>query len=147
MSVERMIGVVFLAVGLGLGTGGFFAWKHVADQRERGLRADGEVIRLERSGGAYYPWVRFETRNGTPVEFRGSVGSKPPAFEVGEKVEVLYQRDAPEDAHIDSFFENWFLALILGFLGTVFTLFGVLFTFVITGGWRARRVTRFGGQI
>ena len=64
------------------------------------------------------------TRSGNPVEFTGSVGSSPPAFDVGEPVAVLYDPAEPEEARIDSFFQLWFAALILGGIGLVFASIG-----------------------
>jgi hypothetical protein len=58
------------------------------------------------------------------VQFTGSVGSSPPAFDIGEAVAVLYDRSDPRDARIDSFFQLWFAPLILGFLRLVFTAVG-----------------------
>ena len=68
--------------------------------------------------------MRFVTPAGEAVEFTGSVGSSPAAFEVGEAVAVLYDPADPQDARIDSFFQLWFGPLILGFLGLVFTAIG-----------------------
>jgi hypothetical protein len=58
------------------------------------------------------------------VEFTGSVGSRPAAFDVGEAVAILYDPVNPRDARINSFFQLWFAPLILGFLGLVFTSIG-----------------------
>jgi hypothetical protein len=72
----------------------------------------------------YYPRVRYVTRSGNPVEFTGSVGSSPPAFDVGEAVGVLYDPAAPEKARIDTFFQLWFPSLLLGGIGLVFAAIG-----------------------
>jgi len=95
----------------------------------RADKADGTVIDLlgERDSDGdmiYYPRVRYVTRSGNPVEFMGSVGSRPAAFDVGEPVAVLYDPAEPEEAHIDSFFQLWFAALILGVIGLVFAVIG-----------------------
>ena len=123
-----LIGVFFL-VGLGmLGGAGYL----VVDTRRdiaAGVSADGRVIDLiaERDSDGddmYYPRVRFVTAAGEPVEFTGSVGSSPAAFDIGEAVAVLYDPADPGDARIDSFFQLWFGPLILGFLGFIFTTVG-----------------------
>ena len=51
----------------------------------------------------------------------GSVASSPPSYRRGESVTVRYRAEEPENAHLDSFMDSWFLVLILGGLGTVFT--------------------------
>jgi hypothetical protein len=120
---------LFLVAGLGmLGGAGYL----VADTRHDiavGASAEGVVIDLILSRDSdgddtYYPRVRFATPTGESVEFTGSVGSTPAAFDVGEAVAVLYDPADPQDARIDSFFQLWFGPLILGFLGFVFTAIG-----------------------
>jgi hypothetical protein len=120
---------IFLLIGLGLlGGAGYL----VLDTRSDIARADtagGTVIDLigERDsdgGTVYYPHVRYVTRSGETVEFTASVGSSPPAFDVGEPVSVLYDPAAPQEARIDTFFQLWFGSLILGGTGLVFIVIG-----------------------
>ncbi len=120
---------VFLVVGLGMLGGAGYLFVDTRHDVATGVSADGVVIDLiaERDSdgdNVYYPRVRFLTPAGEPVEFTGSVGSSPAAFDVGEPVAVLYNPSAPRDARIDSFFQLWFAPLILGFLGLVFTAVG-----------------------
>jgi hypothetical protein len=120
---------IFLLVGLGLLGGAAFLVIDTRSDIARADTADGTVIDLigERDSDGdtiYYPRVRYVTRSGNPVEFTGSVGSSPPAFDVGEPVAVLYDPAEPEEARIDSFFQLWFAALILGGIGLVFASIG-----------------------
>jgi hypothetical protein len=120
---------IFLLVGLGqLGGAAFLV---VDTRRDIAVaeKADGTVIDLighrDSDGDTmYYPRVRYVTRSGSPVEFTGSIGSSPPAFDVGEVVGVLYDPAEPEEARINSFFQLWFAALILGGIGLVFAAIG-----------------------
>jgi hypothetical protein len=94
-----------------------------------GTAAKGTVTDLfqgsDSDGGTvYYPRVRFATRSGDTIEFTGSNGASPPAFEVGETVSVLYDRTSPGNARIDSFFQLWLLPMILGGMGSVFAAVG-----------------------
>jgi len=120
---------IFLLIGLGLLGGAAFLALDTRSDIARADKADGSVIDLigERDSDGdtiYYPRVRYVTLSGTPVEFTGSVGSSPPAFAVGEPVSVLYDPAEPEQARIDSFFQLWFAALILGVIGLVFAAIG-----------------------
>ncbi|AZS76860.1 hypothetical protein DDE74_35255 [Streptomyces lydicus] len=51
---------------------------------------------------AAYPVVEFTSADGMPRRFQSSTGSNPPSYEKGERVEVLYRADSPEDARINS---------------------------------------------
>jgi len=94
-------------------------------------RATGTVIDLSRetdSEGAvvFYPILRFTTAEGRTLEFRSSTGSSFPP-QPGDRVEVLYDPDDPQDARLSGFFDVWGLPIVLGFLGTVFTAVSVVF--------------------
>ena len=70
------------------------------------LPASGVVIGLRRGrgkhGAVYAPIVRFTAAGGHPVEFTDSVGSNPPGFKVGDRVEVLYHREQNGWARVSS---------------------------------------------
>ncbi|KPI10207.1 Protein of unknown function DUF3592 [Actinobacteria bacterium OK074] len=66
-----------------------------------------------------YPVVEFTAADGTSTTFRDSTGSNPPAYERGERVEVLYRADSPEDARINGFLSLWLLPLVFGGVGLV----------------------------
>ncbi|MFI0821054.1 DUF3592 domain-containing protein [Streptomyces sp. NPDC021098] len=76
--------------------------------------------RSSSNGPAAYPVVEFTSADGTPRTFRSSMGSNPPSYERGERVEVLYQADSPDDARINGFASLWLLPLIFGGLGLLF---------------------------
>jgi hypothetical protein len=95
------------------------------------VTAPGEVIALERrrssqssGGGTYYPVVQFQLPNGERVRFEGQVGSAPPAYQEGQRVEVLYNPEQPRSARIRSFLELWFLATLFTGMGGLFLLIG-----------------------
>ncbi len=121
-------GAIFLTLGLVLGyqTCTFLA---------TASRAEGEVIALERRRSHprgnrrlteyhYYPVVKYMAADGQTVQFVGQVGSKPPAFRVGQRVKVLYNPEQPRSARINSFFELWLAPMIFTGLGGIFLLMG-----------------------
>ena len=78
----------------------------------RGVTTPGTVVRLsERSdseGGCctYVPVIDFNA-NDRVYTFEGDNASYPPAYDVGEQVDVRYDPTNPNTAQIDSFFERW----------------------------------------
>lgn len=128
---------IFLLIGLGLLGGAGYLVLDTRGDIARAETAAGSVIDLigERDsdgGTVYYPRVRYVTRSGETVEFTAAVGSSPPSFDVGEEVSVLYDPAAPEEARIDTFFQLWFGAVILGGIGLVFTLIGGVGSLVVS---------------
>jgi hypothetical protein len=137
-----------LAVTLiGLIFGGVGAWLMIDALRFNAAahRAEGTVVRLNwktsrdnkgHSSSSAYPVVRFQAE-GREVQFEGSVGASPPHYDVGEKVTVLYAPGHPDDARIESTFEQFiFPGIFLG-LGVLGLLIGL--AMLIVPGVTARR--------
>jgi hypothetical protein len=79
------------------------------------------------------PIVEFEIR-GEPYRISGSAWSYPPAYAVGDHVQVLYPPEQPRAARIYSWFDFWFLPVLLGGIGLVFGLVGLGVGYAI---WRS----------
>ncbi|WP_055551319.1 DUF3592 domain-containing protein [Streptomyces sp. NBRC 110028] len=124
-------GAVFLVIGLILAG---MSVSFLTDAK----RAQGTVVALEwrndSSGAsrkatqsnkpAAYPVVEFTSADGTSRTFRSSTGSNPPSYDEGDRVEVLYRADSPDDARINGFVSLWLLPLIFGGLGLLITGIG-----------------------
>ncbi|MGW5100753.1 DUF3592 domain-containing protein [Streptomyces sp. NPDC004100] len=142
-------GVLFLGIGVVLaGVSVSFL--------SRAERASGTVVALEwrqshssgvsrkrrHSGPAAYPVVSFTSKDGERHTFKSSTGSNPPAYEEGERVEVLYRADSPEDARIDGFLSLWLLPVIFGGIGALFAGIGTVIAVVMRK--QARRAVGSG---
>ena len=71
---------------------------------------------------SYAPVVTFVTGTGKKIEFLSTAGSNPPAYTVGQKVEVLYLPADPRNARIHDFISLWGIELILGLAGAIILL-------------------------
>jgi hypothetical protein len=93
---------------------GYVSWQ----LEQGGERTTGNVVRLDESdsgeGGCcvYSPVIEF-VAGGQTFTFESGNASDPPAYDVGEKVRVLYDPANPETAQIDSFFERWLFPIII----------------------------------
>jgi hypothetical protein len=81
--------------------------------------AEGEVIRfLEQGEGrgqtSKAPVIRFTANDGTTHVVNSSVYSHPPAFEAGDKIQVVYPPDRPHEAEYVGLFAQWGGAMIAG---------------------------------
>jgi hypothetical protein len=95
--------------------------------------AQGRVVRMvaghakpgtnQRAGSA--PVVEFDV-DGRTHEVQGKVFTHPPAFTVGDVVNVMYPPNNPADGVIDSFAERWFMPLAFGCVGGIFLIVGLV---------------------
>ncbi|GHF58669.1 hypothetical protein GCM10010218_44980 [Streptomyces mashuensis] len=118
-----VFGTVFLAIGLVLG------WMSLSLATD-GKRTHGTVVSLDwrdgDQGPVAYAVVGFTSADGEKQTFQDSFGSNPPAYKVGERVEVLYHADHPDDASISGFASLWVLPLIFGGAGLVVATVGTV---------------------
>ncbi|GAB4110514.1 MAG: hypothetical protein OHK0057_21990 [Thermoflexibacter sp.] len=123
-----LFGGIFGGVGLLLLSLAVYFFYNTIQAQKSAFRVKGTVVEMERSrgskgGSVYTPVVEFQLNNQT-VQIYGSVASSPPAFDKGEVVDVIVNLNNPQESRIDSFIENWFGALILGFMGSIFSAIG-----------------------
>lgn len=115
-----ILNFLFLLIGIGLLAGAYYMYRDTSEFVATARSAQGTVVAL-RSGA---PEVRFRTGEGREVQFTSSVSSKPPSYRVGETVEVLYRHDRPDDAEVNAIMTLWLGTIILGGMGSVFSLIG-----------------------
>lgn len=95
------------------------------------LRTPGTIIRMvqrrddEDGSISNFPVVSYQVE-GKAYEIQGAVSSSAPVDSIGRRITVLYPPNHPEQGRIDTFLEQWFVPLLLGFIGIVFGLIGVL---------------------
>jgi hypothetical protein len=95
-------------------------------------RATATVLPASSGAPMTQPLAEFTDANGQAWRVRFRVRSSPPAHHAGEQVGVLYHRDSPADARLDTFLERRFLALLSGVLSLPFLLMSWL-------TWKFRR--------
>ena len=106
------------------------------------IEVPGKVIEMVRvrdredSGYMFTPVVRFQTIEGSTVEFESGFRSNPPAYHTGQTVSVLYDPDEPHSAAIHGFLSLWLMSIILGFIGTIFLTVGT--GMVVMSAWAAK---------
>lgn len=132
---------LFALAGLAMLLGSLVVYHHTASFVRRAARAQGIVTALvphqttdySNNGGSlgnmpttrysYQPVVRFRL-GAQEIQFGDSVASNPPAYRVGDTVNVLYLESNPNDARIESFRSLWFLPLLFGGIGAIFLAVG-----------------------
>ena len=119
-----MIKTILVIAGCGIP---FFAGLFFHLKRRRLVRtgetATGEVVDLQGSGEDVYPVIRFKM-TGQVVVHRYRVSNQ--AARVGDKMNLYYNPDKPEQFILNSKVEKW-LPLLLMFFSIVFGIIYFLF--------------------
>lgn len=120
--------VYLLIAAAMLWTGAHFYNKQASFER-KAANAQGQVIRLisktDNDGTTYYAMVGFAAADGAQIEFKDSIGSNPPSFSEGDRVDVLYDPALPQDAIIDRGWFNLLPSAALALVGGLWFLYSV----------------------
>jgi hypothetical protein len=139
VNVGKLVGSIFMGVGIIMLS--VIAYLIVSNNKfeQRAVRTKGKVIDYKNyqssndNGGSttmYTPVFEYEF-NGQSYQHTSSTSSSSPEYEIGEEVEVLVDPKRPAEILINTFWEKWFVVVLLGFMGTIFTGVGFLvFRFV-----------------
>ena len=151
MKVTTVVGGGFLIFGVLALAGSGASLVSTSRFLETAVSVPGVVTDLVPKRGSegrvlYSPKVHFRNRDGDSVVFVPNMSSRPPAYSVGEGVEVLYPAGNSADARIRGFFSLWGIALIAGVMGTIFSVVGA--GLLLWPKWKARKAAwlRKNGQ-
>jgi len=73
----------------------------------------------------YTPTFQYEFK-GKTYTYKSTTSSSSPDYEIDETVDVLIDPDKPLEILVDTFWEKWFLPLLLGFMGFMFSGMGLM---------------------
>ncbi len=129
-----LMGILFFFVGAGLVVWGYLNVKHKIDgsvyvKAEATVISMREVPATQEAGETWTPTLKFRDKNGVEHTFESNVSSDPPAYSIGEKVEILYPEGKPEQAFINSFMEKWFTPIMLALAGLVMFIVSIWMIF------------------
>jgi hypothetical protein len=146
--ILRILGMVFAGIGLAMLLAAAILAGHETFAADGMLPTVGEVVAFQNNK----PVVRFPISASQTVTVVGSVSSRPPAYDIGEKLRVFYDPRRPQHALIDSFLERWFVPVLIGGLGGLFATIGGGFLFIAAlrnrrVAWLRRHGTRVTGHI
>jgi hypothetical protein len=128
-----LFGGIFGFVGVGMLIGATIFYLNTQNFTKHAMNAPGTVVSLQRSvsrsskGGTsttYAPVVEYTAADGQTRTFTSSLSSSPPAYQTGQPVKVLYDPAPPYKAEINDFMSMYFLPVLLGIMGTIFTTIG-----------------------
>lgn len=133
--IIKIVLIVFFILGILLLLGSLFMtyqqlnFVHQA-QTTLAVVVDNKISSSKDSNGkqsvTYCPIFQFSEAGGQRYSIRSHTCSRPARYAIGERVEVLYRPDDPNEARLNNFGSLYLAPLILAILGGLFTLVGVV---------------------
>lgn len=107
------MGLFFFLIGGSLTVWGIFNYSDRIKEMDLFEKTEGTVIRMrevpptDNSGVTFAPVIEYSDAKGGKFVYESKNSSDPPAYEVGEKVVMRYDKNDPGDAFIDTFWGRW----------------------------------------
>ena len=134
--ILTIVAGVFVLLGIISGIVGFMWWQNVRHFVQTAEHVEGTVIELVESRGGkggttYSPVVEFSDRFGQRQEHRSSMGTNPPRFSVGDKVQIVYDQNDIASAKINHWLHLYFYPGLAFFFAFDFiAMAAMIFVFV-----------------
>ena len=120
-------GVLFF-IGAFLAYSAFNQYQKTQTILNKGIKTTAIVVKFSthQSDGStmYKPIFEFTDRSQNKQTFKSSISSSPPAYEIGEKVPLIYDSTNPEKARIVSFWGLYRWSVILFMVASPFLVIG-----------------------
>ncbi len=128
----RKVTTLFLLIGLFALGYAAYSFYDTRSFLTRAQKVEAEVVKVDlkitehkesATKKVYHPYFRFKTFTGESITFRSPHGTNElPAYKVGDKVELLYLPEKPQDARVNNTFGLWGWTIISGVTGLVLTI-------------------------
>jgi hypothetical protein len=125
--LDRNIFIVILAIGVLSTIAGFYLIYDTTGLLNRSLKATATVTEMKyNSDGLAYPVLQFVNSQGSLVTTRLNEAQKPPAYAVGDRVEIIYDSISPSNVRVNSLLGIWLAPMLMTILGVVFLSTGFM---------------------
>jgi hypothetical protein len=123
----KFIGVVILLFGIIITCYGFSFLFQKNELQANGIVVKGTVVDIAEKAIYRSPIVKFITKEGKTINFKSRLEVNKDLFKykVGQEVEVIYNKNDPEDVEINAFWEQNMPQIFLGAFGLFLLLLGV----------------------
>lgn len=126
------IWILFYFVLLALGSVlGYLSWSQYQKSQTlltKGMRTKANVVAYETSRGKnstlYAPVFEYKDRSQEVITFTSSVKSSPPAYDLGQQVNIVYNTSNPQDVKIVSFWGLYAASVILLMIASPLLILG-----------------------
>ena len=118
----------FLFLGCALAYFSYQQYQKTQHLLQDGIRTVGIVKRMvitqDDDGTMYSPVFEFTDRANKDHEFKSNISSRPPAYEVGEKVKLVYERKNPDNVKVVSFWGLYAASVIMAMVAAPLLILG-----------------------
>lgn len=144
-----VMGLFFLLASIVLFAAGVYLYKTRINEAATFTKTTGIVTELREVKGnaevgtTYKPILKYKDKSGKEYIYTSANSSDPPAYDIGEEVEMFYNESNPKEAFINSAWEKWTGTIALFICGVVVFPIGI---WMIFSGFRRNKPAKNTGS-
>ncbi|MBQ2315187.1 MAG: DUF3592 domain-containing protein [Treponema sp.] len=96
----------------------------------RGTVIENKLVSTGKNTSVYYPVFAYTDENGTQYTIQSNMGNKPPRYKTGQEISILYAKNKPGSAKINSFVELYLPGTLFGGIGFILLALGITITVI-----------------
>jgi hypothetical protein len=125
--LDKKIFLIVLTIGILATLAGIYLIYDTVGLLNRSLKTTATVTELKyNSDGLAYPVLQFSNSQGSIVTTRLNEAQKPPAYAVGDRIEIIYDLNSQSNVRVNSIFGIWLAPTLMTILGIIFLSTGFM---------------------
>ena len=133
-NIFYFLSALILVVGIPFAIVSVFEFKNTLNLLSNSRKTFGRIIDIEeekrRNGGYMYsPVIKYKSVTGDEYIYDSNTKTGYTSYKIGQEIELIYDKNNPQNARVNSFLDIWFLTIIMGVGGWASTIGGTILLF------------------
>lgn len=144
-NIFYFLSILFLLVGISFTVVSAFNFLNTLNLLSNSHKTLGKIVgineeRQSKGGYMYSPLIKYKSGTGDEYVYSSATKTGYSSYKIGQEVELIYDKNNPQNARINSILDIWFLTILMGVLGSVITITGVI---LLSTTLKKRRQTEY----
>lgn len=150
-NIFYFLSALILVVGIPFAIISVFEFKNTLNLLSNSHKTLGRIIDIEeekrRNGGYMYsPVIKYKSVTGDEYIYDSNTKTGYTSYKIGQEIELIYDKNNPQNARVNSFLDIWFLTIIMGVGGWASTIGGIVLLLVTLKKKRLEEYLKNHGQ-
>ncbi len=130
-NIFYFLSALILVIGIPFAVVSIFELKNTLNLLSNSHKTLGKIVGIEEerrrnSGDMYSPVIKYKSISGDEYVYHSSTKTGYTSYKIGQEIELIYDKNNPQNARVNSFLDIWFLTIIMGVGGWASTIGGIV---------------------
>ena len=150
-NIFYFLSALILVIGIPFAVVSVFELKNTLNLLSNSHKTLGKIVGIEEErqrnrGSMYSPVIKYKSVAGDEYVYSSTTKTGYTSYKIGQEIELIYDKNNPQNARANSFLDIWLLTIILGVGGWVSTIGGIILLLVTLKKKRLEKYLKNHGQ-